>query len=93
MNRITIFDNKRKSLILTTPPFSSIDTLVLWANTFIMGICPDLLLLITDEKNKDVGFLRPTPNGYVADRLERNIYGTKNLHIHTDRSEDTSDNS
>lgn len=60
---------------MTTPPFNSLDNLVLWANTFIMGICPDLMLFITDEKNRDVGFLRPTPNGYIADKAERSNDG------------------
>ncbi len=74
--RITIFDYLRKSLILTTPPFRSIDAMVAWANTFIRGISPALVLFITNEKNKDVGYLKPTPNGYIASELERSImYG------------------
>jgi len=73
--RITIFDYLRKSLILTTPPFRSIDAMVAWANTFILGISPALVLLITNEKNKDVGYLKPTSNGYIASELERSMYG------------------
>jgi len=72
-NRITIFDNKRKCLILTTPPFPSMKEMVLWANTFIMGICPDLVLFITNDKNVDVGILTPTPHGYVACKIERGL--------------------
>ena len=69
--RLTIFDNLRKSLILTTRPFRSINAMVAWANTFIMGISPALVLLITDDKNVDIGYLKPTPNGYVASEMER----------------------
>ena len=75
MKRITIFDTKRKTVILTTPPFENIANMELWANTFILGICPDLILYITNEKNVDVGMLRPTPNGYVADTPERRTNG------------------
>ena len=69
--RLTIFDELRKSLILTTPPFRSIDAMVHWANTFIFGISPALKLLITNDKNVDIGYIKPTDNGYIASELER----------------------
>lgn len=63
--RVTIFDKKRGSLILTTPPFPSIEHINIWVNTFVMAMCPELVLLVTNNKNVDIGYFTNTPNGFV----------------------------
>lgn len=77
MVRLTILDNRRHCLILTTDNFPSISELKDFVNQHIVGLIPELLLLITNEKNKDLGFFQATPYGFEAVDFKERIIGDK----------------
>lgn len=77
MVRLTILDNRRHCLILTTNDFKNIGELKSFVNEHIEAVIPELLLLITNELNKDVGFFQATPYGFEAVDFNEKILSDK----------------